>query len=158
MVKRLFSSAIFRAAAMIFLSITCMLSVNILRRPSVDSVTALLLSLPGYSDMSETDLQGAYTEFGDMQVKSVRIFTSNDGSAREFAVVRVAPIHVKWVMAVFQNRVQELLSEYKDDPEELHRIQYFRIINNGEFVTFTVYDANYTAENAIHEYFNINKP
>ena len=158
MLKRLWNLTAVRAAIMIILSVMFMQTVNILRRPSVASITTLLLSLPEYNNMTETGLHGAYADFSDMNVKGIIIYTSADDSSREFAVVKVSPLLVKQTVDIFQNRVQELITEYEQNPEELNRVKYFRIINNGDFVTFTVYDTNSTAENAIHEYFSINKP
>ena len=76
MIKRLWCFAAVRAAVMIIFSMLFMQTMNVIRRPNVDSIVALLLSLPEYNNMTETVPQGAYIALSDMQIKNIRIFVS----------------------------------------------------------------------------------
>lgn len=148
--------AVIGSAVMVLLCAAFILTVEILRKPGVESICDMLRALPEYSGSMElnTDFDGAYFNLTAMPTNKICIYQANDGTAKEFAVCKVSGSRtVSDVMTVFQHRARELLEQFADNPDEMRRIEYFRIINVDDFVTFTVYDTNGTAEKAVHNYF-----
>lgn len=154
MFKGKINSAPVRATIMAVLGFLFMFCVSFTLRPGVENICDLFLSLDGYSDMIEISPQDSYMQLSDIGITKAKIFISTDGSSREFAVVKTDKSEqTDKAITIFQARADELMAKFADNPDELLRIKYFRIVNIDSYVTFTVYDTDSTAENLIHNYF-----
>lgn len=146
-----------RAAAMVLITAAFIFTVQLVRRPSAESISVMLYSMPEYSHMQKMTEPyfGAYLALLSLPIDDLMVYTAADSTAREFAVCRITDHEqLEQVINVFKVRVDELAAEFAGNEEELKRIEYFRIVSINDFVTFTVCDMNATADNAVHEYFN----
>lgn len=133
-----------------------MYGVQLTRRPSVKSISAMLCALPEYSGMQKYTgtLSGAYAALTAPPVADFCVYIAQDGTSREFAVCRISSGEpTEPIIEAFKARVAELEAAFSGKADELKRIEYFRIVNTDNFITLTVCDANSTADNAVHRYF-----
>lgn len=147
-------SLVMRISAMVLLSIACMITSTLILRPSADSVTKLLLSLPGYSQTEEVSPSLSYSALNPEDISDMRIFRATDLTSHEFAVIKLSrTADANDVISKLRSRADEIITQFEDNPSELLRAKYFRITYIDDFVILTVYDTNSTAENAVHAYF-----
>lgn len=127
--------------------------IQLWRAPDIESVTAFLSTLPYYENTQKCEsLTGTYKEISDEY--EITVYKSNDGTSLEFAVADTKnSADTDAVIEKLKARKSELDNEFSDNPDELKRIDAFKIISVDNLVTFMVYDTQRTAENSLHNYF-----
>ena len=141
------------ALLLIFLTGTFILFIQISRRPDIESVAEFISTLPYYENVQKCEqYNGIYREISDEY--DIVVYQLLDGSSCEFAVVDAKNnTNAEIVIEKLKARKNELYNEYANIPDEVKRIDAFKIINVNNLVAFMVYDTNRTAENALHTYF-----
>ena len=144
------------AIVMVFLCSCFIFTTEFVRRPDVDSICKHILSLPEYAGAKIIEKpQGAYEGLGEIGVKDLKVYKTNDGTAKELAVMIFSEKYDEDLMVIeaLNMRTEELKAEFKDNEEELKRIDKARIVFANGFLIYTVYDTEGVAENAVYKYF-----
>ncbi len=152
MIKR----GIIWSIVMVFLCSCFIFSTEFARRPDIDSICEHILSLPEYTGAQIIENpQGAYEGLGEIGVKELKVYKTEDGTAKELAVMVFSEEYDEPQMAIdaLNMRSEELKAEFKDNEEELNRIDKARIVLANGFLIYTVYDTEGVAENAVYKYF-----
>ena len=141
---------------MVFLCSFFIFTTEFARRPDVDSICEHILSLPEYDGAQIIENpQGAYEELYKSGVEELKVYKTNDGTAKELAVMVFSEEYDEDLMAIdaLNMRTEELKAEFKDNEEELKRIDKARIVLANGFLIYTVYDTEGVAEKAVYKYF-----
>ena len=144
------------AAVMVFLCSCFIFATEFARRPDVDAVCEYILSLPGYDGAQKVENpKGAYEGLEEAGVRELTVYKTNDGAAKELAVMkfREEDEHPQMAIDALNMRTEELKAEFADNYEELKRIDKARIVLANGFLIYMVYDTEGVAENAVYKYF-----
>lgn len=147
---------IIAAGVMVFLCSCFIFTTEFVRRPDVETVSEYILSLPEYAGAKNiTDFQGAYQSLNEAGVKKLKVYKTDDGTAKELAVMsfKEEDEHPSMAIDALNMRTEELKAEFSDNPDELERIEKARIVLANGFLIYTVYDTEGVAENAVYKYF-----
>lgn len=141
------------ALIIILLTGIFIVTVQLVRAPSVEAVTEYLKALPYFSTCENTEAtEGAYLDISELC--RIVIYKATDSTACEFAVASAdEPELLEFIIERLKARKSELEVEFANNSDELRRIDGFKIINVDNLVAFMIYDTNRTAENALHGYF-----
>lgn len=141
------------ALLLIFLTGTFILFLQVSRRPDIASVAKFISTLPHYENIQKCEeYSGVYADIAHNF--DIAVYQLNDGSSCEFAVVDTkTSADAEIVIEKLKARKNELYNQYINSPDEIKRIEAFKIINVNNLVAFMVYDTDRTAENALHSYF-----
>ncbi len=123
------------------------------RAPDIESVTEFMTTLPYYENAQKCEqFTGVYQEIS--KEYEIVVYKQNNGTSLEFAVTATNnSAETEVVIEKLKARKSELDFEFANNPDELKRIDAFKIISVDNLVTFMVYDTQRTAENALHSYF-----
>ncbi|MEE0944136.1 MAG: hypothetical protein UIM24_01615 [Clostridia bacterium] len=144
------------AVVMVFLCSCFIFTTEFTRRPSVESICEHILSLPEYDGAQIiAKPQGAYEELYESGAEELKVYKTNDGTAKELAVMILKEEYDEPQVAIdaLNMRTEELKAEFRDNEEELNRIDKARIVLANGFLIYTVYDTEGVAENAVYKYF-----
>ena len=147
---------IIAAGVMVFVCSCFIFTTEFIRRPDVESVSEYILSLPEYAGAKNvTELQGAYEGLKEAGAEELKVYKTDDGTAKELAVMSFDEKYEEASAAIdaLNMRTEELKAEFSDNPDELERIEKARIVLANGFLIYTVYDTEGVAENAVYKYF-----